>query len=173
MAKQQLLLALILAMAASSMATYIECDKRDHNKCLSKSTFCWHSRVYECANRDFECKGMGPCVARSEYPRLPGSWKRYQCLNNLDFANGPNVKRCAPGTQCWVVPRGQSPCLSKKHRGECPNENGGCVDSTTYCENGMMYRCPSGLMCAGDAESPLGIPRGVVAPCAKKLRMPK
>ncbi|EFN58870.1 hypothetical protein CHLNCDRAFT_140758 [Chlorella variabilis] len=134
-------------------------------------TFCWNNRVYKCANGSFRCHN-GACVSKTTYPFLPGRYHRYACLNNHDFANGPDVKTCAPGTQCWghgSSQWGDSPCLKKKHRGVCPLGNGGCINYSQYCENGEIYSCPSGLRCAGPARSPLSGAGHVVAPCVKKL----
>ncbi|KAL4436142.1 hypothetical protein ABPG77_005590 [Micractinium sp. CCAP 211/92] len=120
-------------------------------------TFCWDGHVFKCANGGFRCEdGAGRCVSKSTYPHLPGRWTRYSCLNNKDFANGQYVKTCAPGTRCGEPKHpNESPCLRGSYHGDCPSGNGGCIDHTHYCENGVTYKCASGLRCTGYASSPL------------------
>jgi len=165
-------LTLLLLLAGVVLASAWTCPVGiQEGQCINRKTFCWKGRVYQCANSNFECDGFGPCVSKIEYPRLPGAWKRYACLNNMDFANGGVVKRCAPGTKCGKPRRaGESPCLRGRWRGACPNGQGGCIDNTHYCEQGQIYKCASGLRCAGFPSAPLGYGAGaVVSPCAKRI----
>ncbi|KAL4422391.1 hypothetical protein ABPG75_008588 [Micractinium tetrahymenae] len=162
---------LLLVVCASGAFAHKACTPARQGECFSSSTFCWDGRVYACANGGFRCEeGAGRCVSKSTYPHLPGKWTRYSCLNNKDFANGAFVKTCAPGTRCGKpFHAGDSPCLRGSYHGDCPFGDGGCIDSTHYCENGVTYKCASGLRCTGYATAPLSGKGNAVSPCAKKL----
>lgn len=164
-------LLLLGVVCASAHRTYKACTPARQGDCFSSSKFCWNGKVYECANGSFRCQpGAGRCVSKSTYPFLPGKWDRYDCLNNKDFANGDYVKTCAPGTRCGIPPHPTwSPCVHGRYNGHCPAGNGGCVDSTHYCENGVIYKCASGLRCTGLASAPLSGKGRAVSPCSKKL----
>lgn len=115
-----------------------------------------NGKVYKCPSGSFHCSGTGPCHTHNPDPVYPG-WERYTCTDNTHFANGRWSKKCAPGTQCWAVTDGNSPCLAKKHTGTCPDGNMRCIDSKRYCQKGVIYTCPGTYKCAGSA------------PCVKKM----
>lgn len=161
----------LLFLGAICASAHKSCSPSRQGECFSTSMFCWDGHVYKCANGGFRCKeGAGRCVSTSTYPHLPGSWDRYSCLNNKDFANGQFVKTCAPGTRCGKPKHpDESPCLRGSYHGNCPFGNGGCIDSTHYCENGVTYKCASGLRCTGRASAPLSGKGHAVSPCSKKV----
>lgn len=49
---------------------------------------------------------------------------------------------------------GHDPCQAWKPHTACPASNQTCLNSTTFCSDGLHYNCPEEMTCKGKAPVP-------------------
>lgn len=139
-----------------------------------------NEQVHAAARTASSLAASSRCLSTPPPTHSPPTPPHHPATHRRDFANGQFVKTCAPGTRCGKPKHpDESPCLRGSYHGNCPFGNGGCIDSTHYCENGVtceLFACfQLRRACVARQPCTFGAPPTPVpnSPCCLLARPPR
>ncbi|KAL4854798.1 hypothetical protein ACK3TF_004500 [Chlorella vulgaris] len=146
------------------------CDRAD-NSCLNTGKFCYGGEVHKCAD-GYSCArswdGKNPCTKDPPPPLCGGDWDDYSCVDASHYCLGGHAYKCA-SSKPWCVgggkeEDGRDPCQAWKPHTACSAPDQTCMNSTTFCSEGLHYNCPEEMTCKGLAPVPCVYSTGTCPP---------